>query len=516
VDLSERKQAEATLQAQAAELQQTEQAAQRLASIVESSDDAIASKDLNGIIRTWNRGAERLFGYMSHEVVGKPVTILIPEDHLDEEPEILRRIRRGERVEHYETRRVRKDGSIVDVSLSVSPVRDKSGKVVGASKIARDISERKRAEEALARRMAEQSALYRFTERLHRTPGLNGACDAALDAIREALGCERAAVLLFDEGKVMRFVESRGLSEGYRNAVEGHSPWTPDSIDPRPVLIEDVARADFPAALQAAVRSEGIAALAFVPVVTGGRLIGKFMAYYDAIHAFSEAETHIALTIARQLGVCIERLHSEQARLAAEAQRELLVAELSHRVKNTLATVVSIARQSFSTNPDAMEAQLSFNARIRALGQTHSRLAEANWSGVSLGTVLLDELAPYRREDGANIRLDGPPVTLDPKQALTVAMAVHELATNAAKYGALSTATGKVDVGWLVDEPSRRLEIRWAESGGPDVVAPTRSGFGRLLIERVLTSDLGGNVQMSFAEPGVVCEITIPFGQPPR
>ena len=120
--------------------------AQHLAAIVESSDDAIISKDLNGIIQTWNRGAERVFGYTADEVIGKPVTILMPADRLDEEPGILARIRRGERIDHYETVRQRKDGSLIDISLTVSPMRGNDGRVIGASKIARDITERKRAE----------------------------------------------------------------------------------------------------------------------------------------------------------------------------------------------------------------------------------------------------------------------------------------------------------------------------------------------------------------------------------
>jgi PAS domain S-box-containing protein len=129
------------------ERKRNEEAAQHYAAIVESSDDAIISKDINGIIMSWNRGAQRLFGYTSQEAVGKPVTILIPPNRYDEEPRILERIRRGERTNHYETVRQRKDGSSVDISLTVSPIRDLRGKIIGASKIARDITERKRAEE---------------------------------------------------------------------------------------------------------------------------------------------------------------------------------------------------------------------------------------------------------------------------------------------------------------------------------------------------------------------------------
>ena len=121
-------------------------ATQRIASIVESSGDAIVSKDLNGVIINWNQGAERIFGYTAEEVVGKPITILIPPDRHDEEPSILERIRRGERVEHFETVRMRKHGSRVDISLTISPVKNAEGKIIGASKIARDITERKRSE----------------------------------------------------------------------------------------------------------------------------------------------------------------------------------------------------------------------------------------------------------------------------------------------------------------------------------------------------------------------------------
>lgn len=117
------------------------------ASIIESSDDAILSKDLNGVITSWNRGAQRLFGYTAEEAVGRSVTLLIPADRHDEEPMILDRIRRGERIEHYETVRQRKDGSLIDISLTVSPIKNEKGKIVGASKIAREITELKRARE---------------------------------------------------------------------------------------------------------------------------------------------------------------------------------------------------------------------------------------------------------------------------------------------------------------------------------------------------------------------------------
>lgn len=137
------------------ERKRDEDTAQRLAAIVESSDDAIISKDLSGTIRSWNKGAERIFGYTAEEMIGRSITLLIPTDRLNEEPSIVNRIRNGERIDHYETIRRRKDGTRIHVSLSVSPVKNSSGRVVGASKIARDITEKKEAEDRILMLMRE-------------------------------------------------------------------------------------------------------------------------------------------------------------------------------------------------------------------------------------------------------------------------------------------------------------------------------------------------------------------------
>jgi two-component system, chemotaxis family, CheB/CheR fusion protein len=173
MDLSDRKRAE--------------QYEQRLGAIVESSDDAIVSKNLNGIITSWNRGAERLFGYASDEVVGQSITILIPPERLDEETMVLDRIRRGERIDHFETVRRRKDGSLVDISLTVSPVRDAGGRIVGASKIARDITERRRAQE-------QQELL--IGEIKHRIKNTLATVQAiAMQTLRSASADERSAFI---------------------------------------------------------------------------------------------------------------------------------------------------------------------------------------------------------------------------------------------------------------------------------------------------------------------------------
>src|SRR5690348_9928937 len=142
-DLIERTRAEAALRESNDQLRW-------YASVVENSDDAIITRGLDGIIKSWNKGAERIYGYTAEEAVGKPITIIIPPERLDEEHAILGRIKRGERTDHYETIRQRKDGSLINISLTVSPVRDAQGKVIGASKIARDITDRKRNDEHIA------------------------------------------------------------------------------------------------------------------------------------------------------------------------------------------------------------------------------------------------------------------------------------------------------------------------------------------------------------------------------
>ena len=171
----------------------TEEADRRLAAIIEDCDDAIISKDLRGVINSWNRGAERLFGYSAEEVVGRPVTILIPLDRQDEEPAILERLRRGERIDHYETVRRRKDGSLVDVSLTVSPIKNAGGEVVGASKIVRDITELRRARELqklLVEEMRHRIKNTLATVQAIAAQTLRSACDDD----RQAFGCRLGAL----------------------------------------------------------------------------------------------------------------------------------------------------------------------------------------------------------------------------------------------------------------------------------------------------------------------------------
>ena len=491
-------------------------------------------------------------------------------------------------------------------------------------------------EQELPQRAEELAVLLRLTDRLYRASSLSETFDAALDAITSAPGCDRASILLFDESGVMRFVAWRGLSEEYRAAVEGHSPWTSESRDPEPIFVEDIAATDEPEPLKQTIAAEGIRGLAFIPLVARNRTIGKFMTYYASPHVFSRAETDMAVHIARQLGFSLERGRADEARARAEralresegrfrlmsehapvmlwvshpdgscqhlnrmlrevwaveesaidsfdwrttihpddadsvmqqmteaienrspvsiearyrnaggeyrrfttharpriaadgsflgmigvniddterheaeAQRELLLAELSHRVKNMLAVVQGMARQTFKHTGSLAEARQTFDGRLMALATAHDLLTRANWKSASLTELVQDALPT--REDRPQVMASGPHVALNARQTLALTMALHELFTNAIKYGALSTETGRVALEWQVSPgPERRLEIRWRETGGPAPTCPERAGFGTKLIRQVFCHDLAGELSMEFAPDGLACRAAVPL-----
>ena len=313
--------------------------AARLASIVESSDDAIVSKDLDGIITSWNEGARRIFGYEPAEIIGEPITRIIPPELHDEEREILARLRRGERIDHFETVRVAKGGGRVDISLTVSPLRDKLGNVVGASKVARDISERKQA------------------ERLQR----------------------------------------------------------------------------------------------------------------------------------------------------------LLLDELNHRVKNTLAIIQAISSQSLRHAKSQSDFVASFSGRVQALARAHDLLTATKLQGADLGELVREQVMLGRGEDDKRIACSGPRLMLDSQMTVHLALVLHELAANARKYGALSAPQGRLAINWEMRANGRRcLQLTWEESNGPKVTAPTERGFGSMLIERTLRGH-GGEAMVRYNVDGLVCEISFPL-----
>lgn len=307
-----------------------------------------------------------------------------------------------------------------------------------------------------------------------------------------------APIYLTDaEGRLLRYNEPAAEFWGWRPVV-GESEWCgswrlryPDG--------SPMAHADCPMAV--AVRENrqirGAEAVAERP---DGTLV-PFLAYPTPLRDESGA-----------LIGAINMLIDISSVRRAEQHRQLLVNELNHRVKNALATVQSIALQSFGRGK-ADEAFRRFEERLVALSKAHDALTEEDWDSVRLNSILSQTIFALHAYDRSRFDIAGPDVRLSPRTALSLAMAFHELCSNAAKFGALSNADGRVRVTWVIEpkDGARHIRISWAEEGGPAISPPDRRGFGSRLIERGLALELGGAVNLTFPAEGVRCDIAFPL-----
>ena len=287
------------------------------ARLLDLTNDAIIVRDHQDRIVYWNRGAEEMYGFSAKEALGKITHDLLRTAH----PETLKSIRKHLECDNRwsgELVHTRKDGETIAVFSRWSLDRDARGRPALILETNSDVTARKRAEQ-------QQRALYQFAQMQNIATNVAEFHDASLDAILSAMDCDRASILLFDKEKVMRFVAWRRLSERYRKAVEGHSPWKPDAKNLKPVCINDVDIADIPKFLKSTIRSEGIRAAAFIPLVSSQKLIGKFMTYYDAPHAFTDDELKLATTIASQLAQAIEHKRDADALRESEARMRATV-----------------------------------------------------------------------------------------------------------------------------------------------------------------------------------------------
>ncbi|HLL39589.1 MAG TPA: HWE histidine kinase domain-containing protein [Rubrobacteraceae bacterium] len=258
-----------------------------------------------------------------------------------------------------------------------------------------------------------------------------------------------------------------------------------------------------------------------VPVKSrSGEVMGGLFFGHPEPGRFTARHEELLIGVAGQAAIGIDNARLYDAaqreiaeRREAEKHRELLINELNHRVKNTLATVQSIAAQSLRTSAVEAEVRSRIDARLIALSDAHNLLTEHNWEGATLNRVVEMALRPHRSDRYERFEVHGPEIHLSPKTALAIAMGLHELATNAIKYGALSNEAGQVRLRWEVDPPQgeQRLHMVWSETGGPPVTLPSRKGFGTRLIERGLAAELGGSVQLAYPTSGVVCTIDTPL-----
>jgi PAS domain S-box-containing protein len=445
-----------------------EQLNRTLAAVVESSVDAILSKDLNGIIATFNQGAERLFGYKAREVVGKPITILIPPDRHHEEPEILARVRRGERIDQYETVRRRKDGTLVDVSLTVSPVKDDQGGIIGASKIARDITERKLSE-----------AKLRDSER----------------QLQELIAAIPAAIYTTDaQGKVTYYNQAAAELAG-RPPTIGSDEWcvtwklyhpngTPLPYDQCPMAIALKEGRAIRNAELVAERPDGTR-VPFIPYPTPlrdavGRIIGAINMLVDVS----------------------ERKH-------AETQQRVLLNELNHRVKNNMQMLQILleAGAQRAESSEAREVLEEASGRIMAMAAAQRVLyttpdATRFNAHDFLNTVC--ETAKQTFPQEVDIDYEADAVRLSNDSAMPLALIANELLTNAVKYGLNGRAAGTIRVRLKREDDSF---LFYVEDDGPgfDLELVQQRSSGLKLVQG-LARQLGGKFEVT-SIPATRCSV---------
>src|SRR5215211_6489824 len=284
------------------------------------------SRDL--CYRYVSRAYARMLGRTPKEIAGKPIAEIVGKDGLKTISPHIEKVLMGQTVEFQAELSLR--GEPLYVHCVYSPDRDAKGNVIGWFASLVDITEQKRNEQALAETARTERAVSEFVQRQQEARTIREIYAAALSAILTILRCDRASILLFDTKNVMRFVDWRGLSACYRKAVEGHSPWKPNATDPQPICIGDVDSANLSRHLKSVMKAEGVQALAFVPLIVERKLIGKFMAYYNAPHDFTQKEMALALSIAYQLALGVNRKRAEEAlreshqRLQATYERALI------------------------------------------------------------------------------------------------------------------------------------------------------------------------------------------------
>ena len=449
---------------------------QRIAATYEHANIGIAEVNAEGRHLLVNEFLCSITGYSRDEMLKRAFYDHTHEDDIEPDRTFYRQQVAGKCGRYsVEKRYVRKNGQVIWVLVHSTAVRDDAGRFRYAVRVIQDITERKRAEERL--RQSER----RYRELIEALPAAvfgttdqEGRITFYNQAATELWGCE----------------PELGKSEWCGSWRLFWPDGTPLPHDQCPMAVALKEGRSIRGAEAVAERPDGTR-VPFIPYPTPLR---------DASGALIGA---------------VNMLVDISERKQAELRQKLLVDELNHRVKNTLATVQSLASQTARRAHSPDDFREGLEGRLMALSQAHDQLSERNWEHADLREIARASLRPYDEATGA-ITISGEPIRLPPKSALTFAMVFHELATNAAKYGALSRPDGRLCVEWIAEANGAgpQLQVSWRESGGPAVAAPTRRGFGSLLVERGVEAELGGQSSLDFAPTGVTCEIRVPLEWP--
>ena len=448
------------------EQKRAEETRLRLAAIVESSEDAIIGKDLDGTITNWNRGAEALYGYTAEEIVGRPVSLLIPPDYQDDFPIIMDRLRRGEQIEHYETVRLCKDGRRVDVALSVSPIRTADGTIQGAAKIARDITPRKRAEEAILRQGERLRLLWEAAAVLLTADDP----DAMLRRLHEKIGPHLGVDAYFnymvdDSGGTLRLSSCAGVSAESAQTIArldfGQGITGAVAEQRRPIVADHIQQSDDPGTH--ALKVLGIRACTCNPLLAGDRLLGTLLFASRGKDRFDDEEVAIMETICHYVTVACERLRLGNELKEAGLRKDEFLAMLAHELRNPLAPIrsaVAVLQLKGSRAPDAqwsrdvIERQMQHLTRLiddlLDIGRITRNKLELRTSRIDVAEVItaaVESSRPLIEQYGHELAVALPPERIDVDgDAVRLSQVFQNLLNNAAKY------TGRGGRIWLTAE----------------------------------------------------------------
>jgi two-component sensor histidine kinase len=366
--------------------------------------------------------------------------------------------------------------------------------------------------------LEQQRVLAEFGELALKTEALDDILNKGCELVGRALDTALAKVMeLLPDGKTFKARAGYGWEPG----VIGHVIVTAAENSPEGLTLKDGAVISNDIAQEKRfeyhdfMKQHGVKAFVNVLILssTGRQPFGVLQVDSKRPRNFTQSDVEFLRGYANLLGAAIERLRVVDQLRTAVKDRDLLIDELNHRVKNTLTTVQSIASQTLRNAPDLDHASSAIESRLIALSQVHNVLTDRSWADVGLHDIVAQAVAPYRSRGEDRIHVQGPPIQIPPRMALALAMALQELATNAVKYGALSNGTGHIRVHWHLNgaSPPDRLHLRWEETGGPPVHEPARRGFGTRLIERSLAHDLDGEVRIEFAPGGILCSVDAPL-----
>ncbi|HEX8192027.1 MAG TPA: HWE histidine kinase domain-containing protein [Allosphingosinicella sp.] len=490
-----------------------------LTPVLETALDAVVVMRRDGSVAAWNKVAERTFGWSAAEAIGASMAdLIIPERYKASHGGGLARYNEtGEKRvigQRIEISAVTKKGAEIPIELSITTAQSLHETVfVG---FLRDISERRDAEARLRRQARETQLLFDISAMAAESGSFEEALRACLSAICQLTGWPVGHALVLKAGDPPELVSTGIWHEDEPGAARelgeatSRIRFTADVGVPGRILAtgEPVWVSDTDASTHFARKGLGFGAAFGFPVKGEGRIIAALEFFTHGVEAPDDDLLLTVRTLGEQVGRVLERKRTEE-------HQRLLLNELNHRVKNTLAVIQSIAQQTFRGDAAAPEARQAFESRLTALAAAHDLLTGRNWEAASLRAVI-DRAGIGCGAGSDRIRVRGEDIELAPRTAVSIAMALHELCTNAVKYGALSGEEGRVTVAWTVSGAAgaRRLSLSWTEDGGPPVLPPSRRGFGSRMIERGLASELGGTAELLFREEGVICRVEAPLPEP--